>query len=91
MNGAGDAAIPSTDITPASWGLLSSEGGRCFTINYKWRGSEGKARASLMASTRGLAWRGEVRAGKLEELTCQLGTERKLRAERRKEKHVQRP
>lgn len=35
MNGTGDAATQAIDIIPASWGLLSSQGGRYFTINYK--------------------------------------------------------
>lgn len=37
------------------------------------------------------AWSGEVWTGKLEEVTLQLGTEKMLKAERKKEQHVQRP
>lgn len=39
----------------------------------------------------GPAWSGEVQTARLKEVTLQVGTERKLEADRRKEQHVKRP
>lgn len=54
-------------------------------------GSEEKHELPDDIHQEGPAWSGEIQAGKLEEVTFQQGTERKLRADRREQQHMQRP